>query len=91
MQEKNHIKDWFHADVLAGGYLAIRAIERGVSVQCQGQIFLSFGCQLENHSIECRLGMLTIYSIFHAAIFFGRWVSSIGVNFGCQMSGVFCP
>ena len=35
-----------------------RALERGgVSVKCRGQIFYSFGCLLENHSFECRLGI----------------------------------
>ena len=39
-------------------------LKGGVSVECRGQIFCSFGCRLENHSVECRLGIITI---FHAA------------------------
>ena len=67
----------------------------GVSVECQGKIFCSFGCRLENHSIECHLGIITI---FHFSVFCkvpvgvecrGEfWVLVLGIfclNVGCQM------
>ncbi len=38
-------------------------LKGGVSVKCRGQIFYSFGCQLENHNVECRLGIITILSV----------------------------
>ncbi len=45
-------------------FISIRALERGVSIKCRVKIFYSFRCRLENHSVECRLGIITI---FHAA------------------------
>ena len=32
----------------------------GVSVECQDQIVYSAGCRLEKHSVECRLGIITL-------------------------------
>ncbi len=72
-----------------------RALERGVSVKCRDKIFYSFLCQLENHSVVCRLGINDYYNISvnfiskqkcEFCIFpsFGRWVSSVGVNFECR-------
>ena len=37
-----------------------RAFERGVRVECRGQIIYHGGRRLENHSAECRLGIITL-------------------------------
>ena len=55
---------WVPLQVLALHWdvsINIRALERGVNVECPGQIFYSFGCRLENHSIECQLDIVTIF------------------------------
>ncbi len=38
---------------------ALRPLKGGVSVESWGQIFYSFGCQLEKHSVECQPGIIT--------------------------------
>ncbi len=58
------------------------------SVECRGKIFYCFGCQLENHRVECRLGMITI---FHAAnktsvpsVFTSKGSASFQVGVECR-------
>ncbi len=50
-----------------------RALEMGVSVRCRGQIFYSVGCQLENHSVECPLGIITLSFPRLAVLALGVW------------------
>ncbi len=64
-----------------------RTLERGVSVGCRGQIFYIFGCRHENHSVECRLGIV----ILSFMLCIWSCVSGVGINFECRVSGIFCP
>ena len=54
-------------------------LKGGVSVECWGQIFYSFGCRLENHNVECRLGIVTI---FHSTLHQNKSVNFILVTSG---------
>ncbi len=58
-------------------------LKEGISVGCQVQMFYSVGCRLENYSVECQLGIITLS--------FRKWVLSVGVNIECRVSSTYFP
>ena len=62
-----------------------RALERGVSVECQIQIFYSVDLKIIVLSVDL---VLLLYPDF--LLSFRRWVPSVEGNFECLVSGIFC-
>ncbi len=74
-------------------YGLIGSLKGGVSVQCRSQIFYSVGCQLENHNVECRLGIINLSFTLQTRSFMFFFKLGVECWGTFWMSGVrhFCP